>query len=304
MEQIHRYAPSPSGPMHLGNARTAILAWRAARAAGGRILLRIDDLDRDRCRPEHEAGVREDLAWLGLHFDEDERAGVVRQSERGGAYAEALARLRAAGLVYPCYCSRREVRAAVEAPHDEGGRPAEPRYPGTCRALTPAGRARLEAEGRRPALRLRVPAGTMSYRDGRLGPVAEDVGEVVGDFVLRRSDGLHAYQLATVVDDGEQGVTDVVRGEDLASNTARQILLQRRLGLPTPRYLHTPLVLGADGQKLSKQTGAVPIDMAAPLEALRSAGAVLGIEASGTTVARWLADAISQWRAQWPVSHA
>jgi glutamyl-tRNA synthetase len=258
MEQIHRYAPSPSGPMHLGNARTAILAWRAARAAGRRILLRIDDLDRDRCRPEHEAQVRQDLAWLGLEFDDDERAGVVRQSERGDAYAEALGRLVAAGLVYPCYCSRREVRAAVEAPHEEGGAAGAP-YPGTCRSLGPADRARLEAEGRRPALRLRVPSGRIGYRDERLGVHTEDVGRVAGDFVLRRSDGLFAYQLATVVDDGDSGVTHVLRGEDLASSTCRQILLQGLLGLPTPRYTHVALVRGPDGVRLAKRHGTASI---------------------------------------------
>ncbi len=257
--QIHRYAPTPSGPMHLGNARTAILAWRAAREAGGRFLLRIDDLDRERCRPAYEAWVREDLAWLGIDFDPDERAGIVRQSERSAAYAAALDRLEAEGHIYRCYCSRREVRAAAEAPHGEDGPPADRRYPGTCRDLAAEERTLLEAAGRRPALRLRVPAGAIAYRDGRLGQVAEDVAATLGDIVLRRGDGVVAYQLATVVDDAASGVTHVLRGEDLASSTCRQILLQRILGLPTPAYTHVPLVLGPDGVRLAKRRRPVAI---------------------------------------------
>lgn len=245
--------------MHLGNARTAILASRAAREAGGRILLRIDDLDRTRCRPEYETGLRVDLAWLGLDFDPDLRAGIVRQSERDAAYDVALQRLEELGLVYPCYCSRREVRAAVEAPHEEARSSGDHRYPGTCRGLTARDRRALETAGRRPALRLRLEPGVVRYRDGRLGEIAEDVAATVGDLVLRRSDGLFSYQLATVVDDGASGVTHVVRGEDLAASACRQILLQTLLGLPTPAYTHVALARGPDGARLAKRHGTMGV---------------------------------------------
>jgi glutamyl-tRNA synthetase len=254
---VGRYAPSPSGRMHLGNARTALLAWLQVRQAGGSLLLRIEDLDRDRCRPEWEAGVREDLAWLGLGFDGE----APRQSTRGAAYDAALAGLGAQGLVYECYCSRAEVRAAASAPH--GG---EVRYPGTCRDLPEAERAARRASGRTPALRLRVPAGEVAFDDLVHGRVVEDVAATVGDIVVRRADGLHAYQLAVVVDDAEQGVTHVLRGDDLLSSTARQIVLQRLLGLPEPAYAHVPLVRAAGGARLAKRDGA------ATLAAARDAG--------------------------------
>jgi glutamyl-tRNA synthetase len=255
---LARYAPSPSGHMHLGNARTALLAWLQARAAGGRIALRIEDLDRDRCTPAWEADVRDDLVWLGLAFDVDQQ----RQSERGALYDEALAALVERGLVYECYCTRAEVREAASAPHGPGG----PAYPGTCRTLTAKERAAHGAAGRRAALRLRVEPTTVRFTDVVHGGVAHDLGGS-GDFVVRRADGLHAYQLAVVVDDAAVGVTDVLRGDDLLGSTPRQILLQRLLGLPTPRYAHVPLLYAETGERLAKRHAS------RSLRSLREAGA-------------------------------
>jgi glutamyl-tRNA synthetase len=254
---VGRYAPSPSGHMHLGNARTALLAWLQARAAGGTYALRIEDLDRDRCRREWEHDLREDLAWLGIDFDLEQQ----RQSERSASYAAALERLD----TYECYCTRAEVRAAASAPHGPGDR-----YPGTCRDLTEAARAARRAEGRRAALRLRVQPGTVTFTDLRHGTITEDVAGTVGDFVVRRSDGVHAYQLAVVVDDGELGVTHVVRGDDLLSSTGRQVLLQHLLALPTPAYAHVPLLYASSGERLAKHHAAET------LRARRAAGATAG----------------------------
>jgi glutamyl-tRNA synthetase len=251
--------------MHLGNARTALLAWLQVRQAGGCLLLRVEDLDRDRCKPAWEAAVREDLAWLGLDFDDE----APRQSTRGAAYDAALDRLAARGLVYECWCSRAEVRAAASAPH--GG---EVRYAGSCRELTDAERSARRAAGRTPALRLHVPAGAIAFDDLVHGRVVEDVAARVGDFVVRRADGLHAYQLAVVVDDAAQGVTHVLRGDDLLSSTARQILLRRLLGLPIPVHAHVPLLRAADGARLAKRDGAATL--AALREAGRSPRAVVG----------------------------
>ncbi len=246
--------------MHLGNARTALLAWQQVRRAGGRFALRIEDLDRDRCRPEWELALREDLAWLGLTWDVE----GPRQSERGAAYEAALAQLARDGHLYECYCSRAEVRAA-SAPHgpsDDG-----PIYPGTCRTLTVGDRERRRAEGRRPALRLRVEPGVIAFDDVLHGVVAQDVAATVGDFIVRRSDGLHAYQLAVVVDDAALGVTDVARGDDLLGSTPRQILLQQLLGLQPVRYAHVPLLLDGAGARLAKRDGA------ATIRAVRESGA-------------------------------
>jgi glutamyl-tRNA synthetase len=237
---VGRYAPSPSGHMHLGNARTALLAWLQARAAAGRFALRIEDLDRERCRPEWERDLREDLAWLGIDFDLEQQ----RQSERSAVYAAALARLD----TYECFCTRAEVRAAASAPHA----PAD-RYPGTCRDLTDRQRAERRAAGRPPALRVRVEPGTVTFTDLRHGVITEDVAATAGDFVVRRADGVHAYQLAVVVDDGDLGATHIVRGDDLLSSTARQVLLQRLLGLPTPVYAHVPLLYAPTGERLAKR---------------------------------------------------
>jgi glutamyl-tRNA synthetase len=245
---VGRFAPSPSGPMHLGNARTALLAWLDARSRGGRMLLRIEDLDTLRCTPALADGVRRDLEWLGLDWD----AETSPQSTRGPAYDQALARLGDQGLLYQCFCSRREL-AVVSAPHGEAG---ERRYPGTCRTLDSAAREELRASGRRPSLRVRMPDVPVRAVDRLHGPVVQNVAEEVGDIVVRRSDGLYAYQLAVVVDDAADGVTDVVRGDDLLGSTPRQVALQGVLGLPTPAYAHVPLVLGADGARLAKRHGA------------------------------------------------
>ena len=251
---VARFAPSPTGRLHLGNARTFLLAWLQARAAGGRLVMRVEDLDPQRSKAEHERRQLADLRWLGLDWDEGpERGGPhgpYRQSERGELYAAALAELDH----YPCTCTRRELREASVAPH---GR--EPVYPGTCRG----GPSHPE---RPAARRWRVPRGRVCVDDRLLGERCEDVGEEVGDFVLRRADGAWAYQLAVVVDDADMGVTEVLRGADLWPSTPRQVLLQRSLGLPTPRYTHVPLVVGPDGGKLNKRHGAPD------LSALREAG--------------------------------
>jgi glutamyl-tRNA synthetase len=258
---LGRYAPSPTGLMHRGNARTALMAWLQARLRGGAIVLRIDDLDPTRSRPQYQAALRDDLAWLGLEFDGE----TPPQSTRSDAYAAAIDHLARRGLVYPCYCSRSEMRASASAPHT-APTPAT-RYPGTCRQLRPD-TARLRAgTGRPPALRLRVEPDRIEWVDRVLGRQSQDVARSVGDFVLRRGDGVHAYQLAVVVDDAAIGVTDVLRGDDLADSTPRQILLQRLLGLGTPRYAHVPLLHAADGQRLAKRHRSETI------AALRTAGA-------------------------------
>jgi glutamyl-tRNA synthetase len=230
--------------MHLGNARTALLAWLDVRARGGSMLLRIEDLDRERCRPEHVELVRRDLAWLGLDWD----AETPAQSLRDDGYSAAIDRMASAGLVYPCFCSRRD-RAAASAPHGAG----EAVYPGTCRDH------RRAAEGRRPALRVVLPDRAVSVADRVSEGISQRLASDVGDIIVRRSDGLYAYQLAVVVDDAADGVTDVVRGDDLLASAPRQVALQQLLGLPTPTYAHVPLVLGADGERLAKRHGAVSL---------------------------------------------
>ena len=241
-----RFAPSPTGPLHLGNLRTALLAWLFARSAGGRFVVRLEDLDAGRVRRGIADEQLDDLRALGVDWDEP----VARQSERLELYAEALATLEREGLVFPCYCTRAEVRAAVSAPHGPG-----PLYPGTCRRLTRAERSRREAEGRRPALRFRVDGPPPAVEDQLLGPLPA----TVDDFVVRRGDGAFAYNLAVVVDDAAQGIGQVVRGADLADTTARQVALARAVGVEPPRYAHVPLVLGPDGRRLAKRHGAVTL---------------------------------------------
>ena len=241
-----RYAPSPTGSLHVGNLRTALLAWLFARSAGSRFLMRVDDLDRQRVRPGCEEEQLADLRAIGLDWD----GPVVRQSERLASYDEALAAL--GDRLYPCYCTRAEIRQSASAPH---GPPAEGLYPGTCRSLSAAERAEREAAGRRPALRLRADAARVSFED-RLAGAAEGS---VDDFVVRRNDGAPAYNLAVVVDDAAQGVREVVRGADLLDSTPRQILLARLLGLDPPEYAHVPLVLGPDGSRLAKRHGSVTL---------------------------------------------
>ncbi len=245
--QVGRFAPSPTGELHLGNLRTALVAWLGALTTGGHCLLRVEDLDPVASTRAHEAGQLHDLAALGLR-----PAGpIVRQSDRFDRYRAAIAQLDASGLVYPCYCTRREIREAASAPNapdlPDGA------YPGTCRALDAAARAAHEAAGRRPALRLRTSHERYTFDD----LVAGRVEGGVDDVVLQRNDGVPAYNLAVVVDDAAQGVTQVVRGDDLVTSTPRQLHLQRLLGLPAPRYAHVPLVLGPDGTRLAKRHGAV-----------------------------------------------
>ena len=244
-----RFAPSPTGILHLGNLRTALLAWLFARSAGARFLMRVEDLDQGRSRPHFEQAQLDDLAAIGLDWD----GPVVRQSERGALYEAAIGRLDAEGLLYPCYCTRAEIREAASAPH---GPLPEGAYPGTCRTLTREQRAERERSGRPPALRLDARDATVRFDDRLLG---EQEG-VVDDLVVRRNDGAAAYNLAVVVDDAAQGIGEVVRGADLLDTTPRQLRLAALLGLPAPGYAHVPLMLGADGARLAKRHGAVTLD--------------------------------------------
>ncbi len=286
-----RFAPSPTGPLHAGSLVAALGSWLDARAQRGRWLVRIEDVDTPRCLPGMDAVILQQLATLGLQPDEP----PAYQSQRGAAYDQALQTLRAAGWAYDCGCSRSDIDAALAARGTTRARHEQAVYPGTCRDGLhgkPARAVRLRTRHRSIGPRI-------DWLDRRLGTMAQDVEHEVGDFVLKRADGLWAYQLAVVVDDAWQHVTHVVRGEDLADNTARQILLQRALALPRPSYLHLPLVLGADGHKLSKQNGARPIDLSDPLAALRDAARVLQvppIEATGRD--DWLAAAVRAWAAR------
>jgi glutamyl-tRNA synthetase len=250
-----RFAPSPTGELHLGNARTALLAWLWSRRNGAEHLLRVEDIDTPRVRPGMAEQQMEELRWLGLSWDGE----PVFQSQRTALYEDALRRL--GDHVYECFCSRAEIAAAASAPQGDEG----PRYPGTCANLTAAERAQKRAV-RPPSLRLRVPPGPLAFRDAILGPQAFDTREMVGDFVLRRADGIFAYQLAVVVDDAAMGITQVLRGADLLPSTARQILLHRLLGGREPEFAHAPLVLGPSGERLSKR------DRALSLSALRARG--------------------------------
>lgn len=243
-----RFAPSPTGALHLGNLRTALLAWLFARSAGARFLLRIEDLDPVRSRPEHEARQLADLRAIGLDWD----GAVMRQSARRRRHREALAVLEAAGRVYPCWCTRADVRTATQAPH---GPLPEGAYPGTCRLLTAAQRAARERSGRPPSLRLYAGTERIVFVDRMLGAL----DGVVDDFVLWRNDDTPAYNLAVMVDDADQEIGEVVRGDDLLDSTPRQLLLGRLLGLSSPRYAHVPLVLGPDGRRLAKRHGAVTL---------------------------------------------
>jgi glutamyl-Q tRNA(Asp) synthetase len=266
---IGRFAPSPTGPLHMGSLIAALASWVDARAAGGRWLVRMEDLDRARCAPGAAEAILDTLARLGLHWDGE----VVYQSARLEFYRCARARLQA--HTYWCGCSRREIADSSLGLATDGA----PIYPGTCRA----------APARAPrALRVRTSGEVISFHDRAQGAQAQILERDIGDFVLYRADGLFAYQLAVVVDDAEQGITDVVRGADLLDSTARQIHLQRLLALPTPRYLHVPVAVDAAGEKLSKQTGAQPV---LPSEAtLRAALRFLGQPDAGS-----LEEAVSNW---------
>jgi len=283
-----RFAPSPTGPLHAGSIVAALASWLDARAHGGRWLLRIEDLDPPREQPGAAASIAESLRRLGLCWDGD----ALRQSARGPYYAAALETLVRRGLAYPCGCTRREIADSQRHLGAALQRHGELPYPGTCRGgLAPGRSAR--------AWRLRVPEGIVRFEDRWLGPQTQDVAREVGDFVLRRADGLWAYQLAVVVDDAAQGVTDVVRGADLIGSTARQIVLGRALGLPEPSYLHVPVVAGADGDKLSKQNGATAIDASQPLAVLDAAFEHLGFQRPrARTRDAWLIEATRDWAAR------
>ncbi len=246
---VGRVAPTPTGFMHLGHACTFLEAQRRAEAAGGKLFLRIEDLDLARCKSEFVDALEEDLSWAGLKWEEQ----VLRQSERLDWFREILQRLQAAGVVYPCRCSRKDVAEAIRAPHVEG---QEPLYPGTCREKG------VEFENAADALavnwRFRVPDGeVIEFKDGRLGHQRFVAGKDFGDFLVWRKDGFPSYELAVVADDIAQKITEVVRGEDLLASTARQLLLYRALGVASPAFYHCPLILDTDGKRLAKRAGSL-----------------------------------------------
>jgi glutamyl-tRNA synthetase len=290
-----RFAPSPTGDLHLGGAWTALASWAVARRAGGALVLRVEDLDPPRVVRGSTERIVDDLRWLGLDWDEGPDVGgpfaPYAQSERGTLYEAAIAELARRGLVYACDCSRAEIARVASAPHPG----EEAVYPGKCRDAPPG-----RALKRDPALRLRLPdRANESIEDGALGVIAQDVARECGDFVLRRGDGVFAYQLAVVVDDLAMGITDVIRGADLASSTPRQALLARLLGGAPPRYTHLPLVVATDGARLAKRTGG------ASVRALRGAGisasTIVGKLAHGLGMtaddgARSAKEALEEWR--------
>jgi glutamyl-Q tRNA(Asp) synthetase len=284
-----RFAPSPTGVLHAGSLVAALASWLDARAHGGAWLVRIEDVDTPRCVAGADAQILAQLAQCGLLPDEP----PVWQSQRGAHYAAALDALRALGQVYPCGCTRRDIALALDASGQGKPRHGELVYPGTCRhglhGKPPRATRVLSCDANEADI-------VIDWHDRRLGAQQQNLTQAVGDFVLHRADGLWAYQLAVVVDDALQGITHVVRGEDLADNTPRQIHLQRLLGLPLPQYLHTPLVLGANGEKLSKQNGAAPLDLAQPAQALRRAAAALGLQPQAGDAPALLAECVAQWR--------
>lgn len=253
-----RFAPSPSGRMHLGNIFCCLLAWLFARSQKGRLLLRVEDLDPQRCRLEYALQMEEDLRWLGLDWDEggsqNGKPTEYFQSNRSAFYEKALEVLRSKGTVYPCFCTRAELHAA-EAPHFSDGRFL---YSGRCLSLSEEQRETLSKQ-RTPSLRIHVPEETVSFKDGLMGFYKEELQKDCGDFILRRSDGVFAYQLAAACDDGAMDMTQVVRGRDLLSSTPRQIFLLRLLGYPAPQYIHIPLLLSPKGERLSKRDKALDI---------------------------------------------
>jgi glutamyl-Q tRNA(Asp) synthetase len=279
-----RFAPSPTGALHAGSLVAALASWLDARAHSGQWLIRIEDVDTPRCQPAAAQIILHQLAACGLLPD----APPLYQSQRGAIYQQALDQLATAGLAYPCGCTRQDLARALAASGQTRERHGELVYPGTCRHG-------LQGKPARAWRFLAAADAPTAWYDRRLGRQTQNVSREVGDFVLRRADGLWAYQLAVVVDDAAQGITDIVRGEDLTDNTARQILLQRALNLPTPRYLHTPLVLGTNGEKLSKQNGAQALDLRDPLAALNQAAAALGLPPQTGP----LADALGRWVNLW-----
>jgi glutamyl-Q tRNA(Asp) synthetase len=285
-----RFAPSPTGLLHAGSLVAALASWLDARAHAGHWLVRMEDVDSTRSMAGVDLLILQQLAACGLHPDEP----VLYQSRRSDRYQAVLQQLLDQDAAYPCACSRKDIAMALEQQGASRARHGELVYPGTC-ALG------LQGKPAR-AWRFRTCAGDLSWHDRRLGPQNQDVQTEVGDFVLKRADGCFAYQLAVVVDDADQGMTDVVRGEDLCDNTARQIQLQEVLGLPRPRYLHTPLVLATDGQKLSKQNGAERIDTDTPQAAARAlsdAARHLGLPAWQTEQPNPPAPWVQAWRQAW-----
>jgi len=254
-----RFAPTPSGLMHIGNARTALLAWLQIRSAGGQFILRIEDIDKPRSKPHYAEQALSDLRWLGLDWDEGPDIGgpcsPYVQSEREDQYEAALQQLLEQDKLYPCYCSRADLQAIASAPH---GLSAEgPAYPGLCRHLTASERTERGA-AKQPSLRFAMPDQAVSYKDEAAGPQTFAPG-AGGDFVVKRADGIISYQLAVVVDDAAMGITDVLRGYDLLDSTPRQLLLYEALGLTPPRFAHVPLLLGPDGNRLAKRHGAISL---------------------------------------------
>ena len=287
-----RFAPSPTGPLHAGSLAAALASWLDARAHQGQWLVRIEDVDVPRCVPGADTLILKQLADCGLHSD----APVVWQSRRDAHYALALSQLLAQAWVYGCQCSRKAIESQWLAQGVLRERHQAWIYPGTCCTLN----LTADSHGAGLAWRFRVEPGNVTWHDRWLGPQQQDVAAEVGDFVLKRADGLWAYQLAVVVDDGLQGITDVVRGQDLADNTPRQMLLQRALGLPLPRYAHLPLVRDAQGEKLSKQQGAQALDTQDPLKCLNAAALHLGLTPQSGTVS----DALLAWTRLIHSSHA
>jgi glutamyl-tRNA synthetase len=286
-----RYAPSPTGPLHLGNARTAVLAWLQTRLMDGVFIMRNEDLDQPRVVEGSAEQIYEDLYWLELDWDEGPDVGgpvgPYNQSERTELYEEALEILDDRGVVFRCYCSRKDVREAASAPHDNG----RVLYPGTCRFMSAEEEAEVKADKpeRTPSWRYRVPAREVSLEDVVAGSHAQTLDTEVGDFPIRRADALFAYQLAVVVDDALMGVTDVLRGEDLLSSTPRQIELFEALDLPVPRFWHVPLMCDEEGNRMSKRYGSDSIKMLreqgkSPHEVVGMLAASVGLAEPGEAV--------------------
>ncbi|MGB4115369.1 MAG: tRNA glutamyl-Q(34) synthetase GluQRS [Polaromonas sp.] len=301
---IGRFAPSPTGPLHAGSLVAALASWLDAKAHNGQWLVRIEDVDTPRCIPGADQIILQQLAACGMQPD----APPVYQSQRSNIYQTALDQLIAQSQAYPCGCTRQEIEQDIAASGQPRERHGELVYPGTCRHGLNGKKARswrflstFQASNRPLVQQRRAQAApdsianNVTWADRVTGQQQQNVSAEVGDFVLKRADGLWAYQLAVVVDDAAQGITHIVRGQDLADNTARQILLQSALGLPLPQYLHTPLVLESNGEKLSKQNGAQALDLHDPVKALMQAGQHLGINCKAATSAEWLQQALTQW---------
>lgn len=307
---IGRFAPSPTGLLHAGSLVAALASWLDARAHGGQWMVRIEDVDMPRCLADADQIILQQLAACGLYPDKP----PVYQSQRSRLYQSALNQLVEQSQAYPCACSRQDIQTALAASGLQRARHGELIYPGTCRSGLNGGKARswrflstFYPSNNPVDQQIQVQAASYlianetHWTDRLLGSQSQKVSTEVGDFVLKRADGLWAYQLAVVVDDAAQGITHIVRGQDLLENTARQILLQSALGLSEPQYLHTPLVLGVDGEKLSKQNGAQAVDMSYPMHALAEAGRHLQLACTASTPATWLQQAVGQWAARFKI---